>query len=59
VNITVQFYGNAKYPVGGSPWSMRLQNAFLFSKLSKEHEKLIMEKRLKQLEHEQPPQPKT
>lgn len=33
VNITAQFYGNAAYPTGGSPWSMRLQIAFLFPKL--------------------------
>ena len=59
VNITAQFYGNAKYPVGGSPWSMRLQIAFLFPKLSKEQEKMIAEKRLKQLEQEQAQQPKT
>jgi hypothetical protein len=35
VNITAQFYGNAKYPRFGSPWSMRLQIAFLFPKKSK------------------------
>ena len=32
VNITAQFYGNAVHPAGGSPWSMRLQIAFLFPK---------------------------
>ena len=30
VNISGEFYGNAAYPNGGSPWSMRLQIAFLF-----------------------------
>jgi hypothetical protein len=30
VNISAQFYGNAKRPSGGSPWGMRLQMAFLF-----------------------------
>jgi hypothetical protein len=30
VNISAQFYGNAAHPVHGSPWSMRLQIAFLF-----------------------------
>ena len=32
VNVSVQFYGNAVYPTGGSPWSMRTQIAFLFPK---------------------------
>lgn len=53
VNVTAQFYGNALYPTGGSPWSMRLQIAFLFPKLSKEEEKKLLEKKLKQLEEEQ------
>jgi hypothetical protein len=33
VNLTVQFYGNAVHPPGASPWSMRLQIAFLFPKM--------------------------
>ena len=53
VNISGQFYGNAVHPVTGSPWSMRLQIAFLFPKLSKTQEKLLLEKKLKQLEAEQ------
>ena len=32
VNLQAQFYGNAVYPAGGSPWNMRLQIAFLFPK---------------------------
>jgi hypothetical protein len=32
VNVTAQFYGNAVHPTNGSPWSMRLQIAFLFPK---------------------------
>jgi hypothetical protein len=32
VNIAAQFYGNAVYPSGSSPWGMRLQIAFLFPK---------------------------
>jgi hypothetical protein len=32
INVTAQFYGNAAYPTGGSPWSMRLQFDFLFPK---------------------------
>jgi hypothetical protein len=53
VNLQAQFYGNAKYPRVGSPWSMRLQLAFLFPKLTKGEEKKILEKKLKQLEREQ------
>jgi hypothetical protein len=34
---------------------MRLQIAFLFPKLSKEQQKMMMQQRLKQLEQEQPP----
>ena len=36
VNVTAQFYGNAAHTVDGSPWSMRLQLAFLFPKLPPE-----------------------
>lgn len=57
VNLTAQFYGNAVHPVGTSSWGMRLQIAFLFPKLSKEQEKLIMEQKLKQLEKETAAQP--
>jgi hypothetical protein len=39
VNLTARFYGNAVYPSGGSSWSMRLQIALLFPKLTKEQEK--------------------
>jgi hypothetical protein len=53
VNITAQFYGNAVHPPGGSPWGMRLQIAFLFPKLTKEQEKMLLEQRLKQTEQEQ------
>ena len=53
VNLQVQFFGNATYARFGSPWSMRLQLAFLFPKLTKAEEKKIMEEKLKQLEKEQ------
>jgi hypothetical protein len=53
VNITAQFYGNAVYPAGGSPWGMRLQIAFLFPKFSKEQQKMMLQMKLKQLEQEQ------
>ena len=52
VNLSVQFYGNATHPAGTSPWSMRMQLAFLFPKLSKEQETKMLEKKLKQLEQE-------
>jgi hypothetical protein len=54
VNLTAQFYGNAIHPAGSSPWGMRLQIAFLFPKLTKAQEKMMMEQKLKQLEKEQP-----
>jgi hypothetical protein len=54
VNLTAQFYGNAVHPPGASPWSMRLQIAFLFPKLTKQQEKMMMEQKLKQLEQQQP-----
>jgi len=36
VNVTLQFYGNAVHPAGASPWSMRVQMAFLYPKKPKE-----------------------
>ena len=35
VNIGAQFYRNATYPTGGSPWSMRLTVSLLFPKMPK------------------------
>jgi hypothetical protein len=54
VNISGQFYGNAAYPNGGSPWGMRLQIAFLYPKFTKAQEKEMMEEKLKQLEQPTP-----
>jgi hypothetical protein len=54
VSLTAQFYGNAIHPEGAPTWTMRLQIAFLFPKLSKEQEKMMMEQKLKQLEQQQP-----
>jgi hypothetical protein len=54
VNITAQFYGNAVYPSGSSPWGMRLQIAFLFPKLSQKEKMLLMEEKLKEMHAEQP-----
>jgi hypothetical protein len=53
VNVGLQFYGNAVHPPGASPWSMRLQIAFLFPKLTKQQQKMMMQQKLKQLEQEQ------
>jgi hypothetical protein len=54
VNLQAQLYGNAVHPPGASPWALKLQVAFLFPKLSKEEEKMMMEQKLKQLDQEQP-----
>jgi len=50
VSLTAQFYGNAVHPQGASPWGMRLQISFLFPKLTKEQQKMLLEKKLKQME---------
>ena len=55
VSLSLQFYGNPVRPAGTSPWGMRAQISFLFPKLSKEQQKMLLEKKLKQLEQEQPP----
>ncbi len=57
VSLSAQFFRNAVYPHGGSPWSMRLQISFLFPKLTKEQQKRMMEQRLKQIEQEKPQPP--
>ena len=58
VNLSAQFYGNAVHPVSGSPWSMQLQLAFLFPKLSNAEQKMMLQKRLKQLEEQDKSQAK-
>jgi hypothetical protein len=55
VSLTAQFYGNAVHPVNTPAWTMRLQIAFLFPKLTKEEQKMLLEKKLKQMEEQQPP----
>jgi hypothetical protein len=52
VNLTMQFYGNAVHPPGASPWGMRLQIAFLFPKLTKQQQKMMLEQKLKQMDQE-------
>jgi hypothetical protein len=54
VNISAQFYGNAVHPANGSNWSMRLQIAFLFPKLTKQQQMMLMQQRMKQLKEESP-----
>ena len=53
VNIQLQFFGNAKYPAGTSPWGMRFQIAFLYPKFTKAQEKEMLKMKLEQLEKEQ------
>jgi hypothetical protein len=55
VNITAQFYGNAVYPSGTSPWGMRLQIAFLFPKLTEKQKMMMMEQKLKEMQQQQDP----
>ena len=52
-NIQCQFFGNAKYPAGTSPWGMRFEMAFLFPKFSKAQEEEMLKMKLEQLEKEQ------
>jgi hypothetical protein len=53
VSLTAQFYGNAAHPPGASPWNMKLQISFLFPKLTKEQQKMMLQQKLKQMEQEQ------
>src|SRR5437773_1850259 len=55
VNINVQAYGNAVHAPGASPWGVRATFALLFPKLTKQHQMLLLEQKLKQME-QQPPQ---
>jgi hypothetical protein len=52
VSLVAQFYGNAVHPANSPSWTMRLQISFLFPKLSKEQQEMLMEKKLKQLQQE-------
>ena len=54
VNLTAQVYGNAVHPPGASPWGLRLQIAFLFPKLTKQQQKMMLEQKLKQLDADSP-----
>ncbi len=52
VSLVAQFYGNAVHPANTPSWTMRLQISFLFPKLSREQQEMLMEKKLKQLQQE-------
>ena len=52
ISLTAQFYGNAVHPEGTPSWSMRLQIAFLFPKLTKEQKEILLKKKLQELEAE-------
>jgi len=53
VNLSAEFYGNAKYPAGTSPWTMRLGFTLLFPRLTKQQEKMMLEQKLKQMNQEE------
>jgi len=52
VSLVAQFYGNAVHPANTPAWTMRLQISFLFPKLSKEQQEMLLEKKLNQLQQE-------
>jgi hypothetical protein len=54
VNLTAQVYGNAVHAAGASPWGIRLQIAFLFPKLTREQQLVILEKKLEQMKQQKP-----
>ena len=54
VSISAQFYGNAVHPTGGSSWGVRANLSFLFPKLSTKEKEMLMEKKLKEMEAQQP-----
>ena len=49
VNISAQVQGNAVHPPGGSSWNVQVQLAFLFPRLTKQQEKMLLEQKLKQM----------
>lgn len=58
INVSAQVYANAVYPKGSSPWGIRLQIAFLFPKLTKQEELLLLQEKVKELQQEQQAAPK-
>jgi hypothetical protein len=55
VNINVQAYGSAVHPPGASPWGVRATFALLFPKLTQQQQKMMLQKKLKEME-QAPPQ---
>jgi hypothetical protein len=54
VSLTAQIYVNAIHPPGASPWGLRLQISFLFPRLSKQQQKMMLQQKLRQMEQAQP-----
>jgi hypothetical protein len=54
VNISVQAYGNAVHVPGASPWGVRASFALLFPKLTKQQQKMMLQKKLQEMEQEPP-----
>jgi hypothetical protein len=54
VSLTAQFYGNPVRPANAPSWTMRLQIAFLFPKLSEQEKEMLLKKKLEQLEEQTP-----
>ncbi|MGO9367622.1 MAG: neuromedin U [Terriglobales bacterium] len=50
VNINVQAYGNAVHVPGASSWGVRAQFTLLFPKLTKQQQKMMLQKKLKEME---------
>ncbi len=50
VNINVQAYGNAVHVPGASSWGVRGQFTLLFPKLTKQQQKMMLQKKLKEME---------
>lgn len=50
VSLTAQFYGNVVHPEQMPSWSMRRQIAFLFPKMTKGMEQVLLQKKLKELQ---------
>jgi hypothetical protein len=53
-SITAQSFGNAVRPERTPSWTMRLQMAFLFPKMTKEMQAMLLQKKLQQLQQQQP-----
>ncbi len=54
VNISVQAYGSAVHAPGASPWGVRASFALLFPKLTPQQQKMMLQKKLKEMEQEPP-----